>query len=317
MTVSVIIPTYNNAKYITDAIESVQRQTYKDTEIIVVDDGSTDNTQEMMANFSDITYLQQYHQGPAVARNRGLREAHGEYIQFLDSDDVLLPTKLEKCLSVFESHPNVGLVYTGYEVRTSDLSEPVAIQPPILQKPQGSDLMALINSTTTIFAPHCALIRQACIDTVGGFNESLIGTEDWYLWISLAAQGTVFYHLDEILAWTRKHDTNLSSNVMNLAYARLNAYEALHQLDIPPDIVDVNYLIAGRHHMLAIRLWQAGMRAEARKHMLKAMKLHSQGRISRRVLLFLSYFVGVDVAVRLLSPFANFKDLLNSYENPR
>lgn len=317
LTVSVIVPTFNNAKYIVAAIDSIRKQSHKDTEIIVIDDGSTDNTQQIMKTFPDVVYVYQQHQGPAKARNKGLSEAHGEYIQFLDSDDVLLPTKLEKCLAVFDSHPDVGLVYTDYEVRNSDLKEPIAIQSTIPQKPQGSVLAELINSMSTFFAPHCALIRRSHIDAVNGFNEHLMGTEDWFLWVSLAAQGVGFYHLNEVLAWTRKHDTNLSNNTLNLAYARLHAYEALRQLNISSDIIDVDTMIAGRHHMLGIRLWQVGQRTQAREHILRAIVLDHRGRLSRALLLLLSYFTEADSAVQFQTTLSKLKNQIYRHEDSR
>ena len=117
---SVIIPTYNRAAYIADAIQSVQSQDHADVEIIVADDGSTDDTPAIVAGFGDaLLYLPLAHSGlPAATRNRGLAKATGDFVAFLDSDDLFLPHKLKSQLSVLLSHPEAGLVYSdGYYFR--------------------------------------------------------------------------------------------------------------------------------------------------------------------------------------------------------
>ena len=139
----------------------------------------------------------------------------------------------------------------------------------------------LVNYTATFFAPHCALTRREHIKAIGGFNEALKGTEDWYFWVHLAAYNVVFYHLDEVLVWTRMHGEQLSRKALTMAYARLKAYEALRDLPIPPDVIDLDREIAGRHHMVAIKLWETGQRAEARKYLLSAIHLDHHGRLNR------------------------------------
>jgi glycosyltransferase involved in cell wall biosynthesis len=112
-TVSVIIPTYNRAGLLPSAIQSVLDQTYKNYEIIVIDDGSTDNTKEVIKPYLDhITFLEADHGGPAHARNIGMKAAKGKYISFLDSDDLLIPYKLEMQVKFIETHPEVALVST-------------------------------------------------------------------------------------------------------------------------------------------------------------------------------------------------------------
>jgi glycosyltransferase involved in cell wall biosynthesis len=111
--VSVIVPTYNYAEFIGEAIKSVLDQTIQDFEILVIDDGSTDNTKEVVLSFGDkVRYFYQSQQGPAKARNKGIVESKGEYIAFLDADDVWLPSKLEKQVNLFRSNPKLGMVVT-------------------------------------------------------------------------------------------------------------------------------------------------------------------------------------------------------------
>ena len=116
--VSVIIPTYNRKHLLKEALGSVFSQTYKNLQVIVVDDGSTDNTQDIISDFKDkrITYIKQGHRGASSARNKGIENAKGEYTAFLDSDDRWLPTKIEKQMDVFKnSKVNPGVVYCGIE----------------------------------------------------------------------------------------------------------------------------------------------------------------------------------------------------------
>ena len=119
--VSVIIPTYNRAKFLLDAIESVLNQTYPNVEIIVIDDGSTDNTKEVLKPFDGkIRYLSSNHSGVAHARNLGMRAASGKYIAFLDSDDMYLPYKLSLQVDFIEKHPAIGMVCSDISGRYED-----------------------------------------------------------------------------------------------------------------------------------------------------------------------------------------------------
>src|SRR6056297_2743784 len=113
--ISVIIPTYNRGHIITRAIDSALRQTYRDFEIIVIDDGSTDNTRTVLEPYQDqIKYFYQENRGVTEARNKGIKESYGEFIAFLDSDDYWLPEKLEMQMNYFKNHPEVAMVYTRH-----------------------------------------------------------------------------------------------------------------------------------------------------------------------------------------------------------
>ena len=115
--VTIITPTYNRAAFLPQAIDGVLAQTYRNFELIVVDDGSTDSTQEMMEGYAEdprVRYFYQPNQGQSVARNWGLEEARGEYICFLDSDNAWFPDKLEKSLNAFRENPDVDVIYGDY-----------------------------------------------------------------------------------------------------------------------------------------------------------------------------------------------------------
>jgi hypothetical protein len=187
-TASVIIPTYNQARLVTRAVDSVLAQSFTDYEIIVVDDGSTDDTRAVLARYGQgLTYFYQENRERSAARNLGLRRASGKYVMFLDADDVLLPNMLSVQAEYLERHPRAALVH-GYalmaDARGRVLRPPVLMGAPLDpgQHPFGS----LVMGTPILI--HTTLIRRECLDVVGGFDEALSVSEDWDLWLRLAAR---------------------------------------------------------------------------------------------------------------------------------
>ncbi|MFW5883131.1 MAG: glycosyltransferase family 2 protein, partial [Verrucomicrobiota bacterium] len=182
--VSVIIPTYNRKALLARAIESVQAQTFTDFELLVIDDGSTDGTAELMAALDEprLRYLQQpQNAGVAAARNRGLREARGRYIAFLDSDDTWLPHKLASQVEILDAAPEaVGLVYGGVEDVGADTTRT------FLPEAEGRIFEALLLSNVVHAATITSLIRRSAILTAGFFDEQLPAIEDWDYWVRLA-----------------------------------------------------------------------------------------------------------------------------------
>ena len=181
--VSVIIPTYNKSQYLREAIKSVLNQTYKNIEVIVVDDGSTDNTKEIVESFNDsrIIYIFQENKGPAIARNTGIKKAQGEYIAFLDSDDLWLKEKLEKQVDFMEKNSEIGLLGTGcYEV--TDKGKIIGKKIfPIKNKILQKDLIKY-NS----FIQSSVMIRKEVFDKVGLYDKSFRESEDYELWLRIA-----------------------------------------------------------------------------------------------------------------------------------
>jgi glycosyltransferase involved in cell wall biosynthesis len=205
--VSVVIPCYNYARFLPDAVASLLAQSFEGWELIVVDDGSTDATpataQQLMARHSDrrIRLFQQPNAGPAAARNTGAGRAVGEYLLFLDADDMLAPTLLERTVAVLREQPAVGFVYTGMRLFGQDQHEWPSV-------PFDLALLTLDNYVL----PH-ALVRRAAWAHVGGFDAIHFpyGFEDWDFWLRVAAAGWHGWHIAAPLVAYRRHGPSLSA----------------------------------------------------------------------------------------------------------
>jgi glycosyltransferase involved in cell wall biosynthesis len=210
--VSVIIPAYNAAPYISAAISSVLEQEYEYLEIIVVDDGSTDGTAEVAATFGDrIRYFRIPNSGPSAARNFGIAKATGKYVAFLDADDWWFPGKIKTQLDILKNDTLVAFVCAdwfngenGDEEKTSALSSGYKA----LHEPASFDLMLDENfvNTSTVVVERDKLIKN------GLFNERLRGAEDRHLWIRLLTGGDA-YICREILAFRRYHPGNTTATL--------------------------------------------------------------------------------------------------------
>jgi len=204
--VRVVIPTFNNARFVAEAIQSVLDQSVADLEIVVVDDGSTDATREVVGGIADrrVAYRRQENQGPSAARNNALRDATNELVAFLDADDLWLPDKLARQLALVDASPTVGLVHGAYIVVDEQRRELRRRLGPGLSG-RVADRLAVENlvsgSATT------ALVRRAVLDEVGLFDESLRGGEDWDLWFRIARVAELAY-VPEPIAKVRLHSTN-------------------------------------------------------------------------------------------------------------
>lgn len=206
--VSVIIPTYNRAHLVTEALRSVFGQTFKEYEVIVVDDGSTDGTGEILKSYADrIRYIYQENEGIAGARNRGILLSRGKYIAFLDSDDRWLPEKLERQIAYLEAHPKVGLLCTHlfrYEIGREEAREKC---PPKFPK-DFEELLEGPNGVPT----STAVVRRDCFMAVGLFDPTLPPIEDWDMWLRIA-QRFQMDCLKEVLSENRKHPENTTKDL--------------------------------------------------------------------------------------------------------
>jgi glycosyltransferase involved in cell wall biosynthesis len=212
--VSVIIPTYKRRDYLKLTLQSVLNQTFNDFEIIVVDDGTpNDDNFFLCQTFEKVKYIKiENSGGPAKPRNVGIREARGKYIAFVDDDDLWLPHKLEKQLTILENNPDFGLVHNCCQVIDENGIEKKEIigRPGSLDVKHGDVSMRMMGNWTIMMPTP--LVKVEVIDKVGFFNEKIPSAlEDVEFWTRCSFV-TRFYYLDEALVQYRVHSTNISSN---------------------------------------------------------------------------------------------------------
>ncbi len=198
--VSVVIPVYNGERHIKDAIDSVLAQTYSQVELIVVDDGSTDNTKSLIKEYEGVEYRYQKNAGQAAARNSGIKHSRGEFVAFLDADDVWLPDKLEKQVPLF-SDPSVGLVYCNMKFFGSSCKFNSRFEMSNGKVYRGSVTPQLLCRN---FIPvSTAVARKSVVNEAGLFDERVeyrpVGGEDYELWLRISIQHDVDF-VDAILA---------------------------------------------------------------------------------------------------------------------
>jgi glycosyltransferase involved in cell wall biosynthesis len=210
--VSIIIPTYNHARFIAQAVRSALAQTHAALEVFVVDDGSTDDTQAVLAQFAgSITVVCQQNAGVCAARNNGLWHARGEYVLFLDSDDVLHPDAVAIKAALLDADPKAALAYSAWHY-LDESGDRVLNE--VHPKPAGDPLTHLLLRSLG-FPPGNALLRRSMLKDAGGWDTSLSGAADTDLWIRLAYAGHAFAYSDEVLFGYR-----LVQNSMSRNYAR-------------------------------------------------------------------------------------------------
>lgn len=209
--VTVIIPTYNHSDYILEAIHSVLDQKYKNCEIIVVDDGSTDDTAGVLRPMVEqrlIRYIYQKNRGESAARNRGLVEASGRYIAFLDSDDLFELEKLEVQVRYLQDHPGVGLVHSGFTKFNNEGNDLGYRDPSWFT---GVIYPQILSYWTTLMAINTVLLPRKVFEDIGFFDESLRIGEDLDMWRRIARKYP-FGYIDKSLARVRVHAGNISGD---------------------------------------------------------------------------------------------------------
>lgn len=206
--VSVIMPCYNSGSYLLEAIQSIKDNIeIANYEIIIIDDGSTDTKTitiiKALKDEPNLITLSQINKGPAAARNAGIDIAKGIYLLFLDSDNKIRKTYVNKAISAFSKDSSLGVVYANPIIFGNVTEERI-------YKSRSFDFAFLFTGN---YIDMCSVVKKAAIDEVGGFDENMIGLEDWELWIRLAKQDWKFYFLDEDLFEYRITETSLSEAV--------------------------------------------------------------------------------------------------------
>lgn len=246
--ISVIIPAYNQGRFLGDAVRSVLNQTYASLEVIVVDDGSTDDTADVARSFKDrrLCYVYQDNRGLSGARNTGIRQARGTYISYLDSDDLFLPRKLALLLRKIEEEPALGFV-AGQAVPINAEGAPVgevfAKEPP--QDPK--DL--LLNNP---FHVGSVLVSMDWQRRVGFFDESLRSYEDWDMWLRLALAGCEMGWVDEPVSLYRFHQEQMTRDGRQMTTATFQVLDKwFEERELPESWRDMHDLAYSMAHLRA------------------------------------------------------------------
>jgi cellulose synthase/poly-beta-1,6-N-acetylglucosamine synthase-like glycosyltransferase len=219
ITFSIVMPSYNTEATIDAAIRSVLSQTRGDFELIVADDGSTDGTASRIERFLEdgrIQLIRAPHRGPAAARNAAVAESVGEYVCFLDSDDLWLPVYLEVMWATLQAHPNASVAFTDAWVlfdavkkigRRTAMAE---YRPSSIPDAPAAFLRALLEDGNFVY--YSAMVRRRALEAAGVFNESLRGPEDYELWLRIAAHGCSFVHCEQVLAVYRRRPGQITAD---------------------------------------------------------------------------------------------------------
>jgi glycosyltransferase involved in cell wall biosynthesis len=276
--VTAAIPTYNRARFLPGALESVFAQTFTDYEVVVVDDGSTDDTSEVVAPYLDrIRYLRQENAGRSAARNACIRAAAGRYVSFLDSDDRWLPGKLERHVPLLEARPSVGMVHGHVDVIDDD-DRPLPAATDFHHRLwsaahragasyAGYALECRCFSTATTF-------RAEVFDRVGLYDESL-ALDDYELYLRVALDYEIVF-LEESVAEYRYHGENMDSRQLTLGQIQ-GAEKHLRLLEERGDVAERDRARRNLHAMLARSYNVLGDQSAARRHALRALRPDALG----------------------------------------
>lgn len=219
---SIIIPAYNQARYLASSIESALAQTTSACEVIVVNDGSTDDTAALLERFGDrIRVVTQANAGLSAARNAGFRNARGDFLLFLDADDLLMPDAIEKLMVVLSSRPDIDLVVGGWDCIDERGEQIIAWHKPATTEPHKrlrDDFLRTI-ALGNLFPVHAALLRRRCFESCGVFDTELQSFEDWDLWLRLAGYGHRAEVIDAPVARYRRHGASMSRDLTRMEHA--------------------------------------------------------------------------------------------------
>lgn len=267
-TVSIILPTYNRAHLLSRAIQSVLDQTYQDFELIIVDDGSTDNTEEIVKSFNDerIKYIWQgENKGVSAARNTGIKMAKGKYIAFQDSDDEWMPEKLEKQVRAFEAAlPEVGIVYTGFFTVINDKKRYITSIGVTLEE---GDIFSTLLKGNFIGAPTI-LIKRECFERVGMFDDLFPPMEDWKLLLKMSRHYQ-FKCIDEPLVTSYLQPDSISANQSALIKAFKLILETYFE-----DIKQDRRVLASYYFRLGNFLCPYGELSQGRSYLFRSIKTY-------------------------------------------
>lgn len=226
--VSIITPAYNAGAYIAETVKSVLAQTYPNFEHIIVDDGSTDNTAQVVRAFSDsrIKYLRQENRGQSAARNAGIAASSGKYIAFLDADDLFLPEKLAEQVSYLEAYPDCDFCYC--KIYHFFNEEPAKFYYLEMEHPAGHIFERLLE--TNFINPVSAMVRRDVFDRYGAFEPKFPWADEQYLWLKLSYRKARFCYLDKALAYCRLHRSSFTNRPLYFEKSQEQCLQILHEV---------------------------------------------------------------------------------------
>lgn len=291
--VSAIIPNYNYGHFLAQTVDSVLAQTYKNVEIIVVDDGSTDDSARVLDGYGEkIRWFRQANEGVSEARNRGVAESRGEILAFLDSDDIWLPEKIEKQVEIFQSDALVGLVHCG----CVDFDNDGRLLEEHLEGLSGNVAEEMIRYRRAVIlgGGSAVAVRRRVFDEIGGFDPSLSPAEDWEFYFQAMRRHKVGF-VPEILMKYRRHGGNNHMNIKRMERAIVGAYDKVFaEKDFEFNSIK-NACYGKIHTVLAGSYFHAGDYPNFFKQMFKALWLSPEN---------IAHFAGF--------PFRRTKRLINT-----
>jgi glycosyltransferase involved in cell wall biosynthesis len=277
--VSIVIPTYNQAHYIGEALDSALAQTRAADEILVVDNGSTDRTPDIVRSYPDVRYIRQRNQGVCGSSNRGIREANGDYIVMLHSDDRLLPRHLEVSLNAFCEHPEAAFVCGDYRWFGA---EGLWHQHHCTPSPDYYGTLLRLNF---IGPPLVIMFRREVLLRLGGFRPEFEGADDQELYLRIARAHPIYCH-HQVIAEYRRHDSQNSRKCALMLKASISALQAQRRYFHGSKIYQEAYRagIRYRQNLYGEELFWQGLRAARTGRWTEAslcfgtlMKYHPQG----------------------------------------
>ncbi len=265
--VSVVIPTYNRKSIISRAINSVLNQTYKNYEIIIVDDGSTDDTIEYIKDHfnSKVKCISQKNKGASSARNRGISEAKGKYVAFLDSDDEWVESKLQGQVAFLEKNPEIALL-CGRTYRSDNIKK---VNSSISQSIVG-DLFPTLFMHSFVSTPT-VIVKKEVLDEVGGFDTNYKSAEDFDLWLKITKNYKCAF-LPDLVAIVNRGKDNLSTDKITLHLHALTILEIHYDENRIPrnkynKAISDSYIALGRNYL------KSGQISQAKKSFIKSFKI--------------------------------------------
>lgn len=307
--VSIVIPTYNRCALLRSTVDSVLAQTYPNIEVIVVDDGSTDDTPAMLAGYGDrLTVLRQENRGGTAARNAGIAASRGAFVSVLDHDDLLLPEKVEKQIRLFERNPRLGLVhcrwyFIGPQGHRLDKIGPL---------PEGDVRQQLLLGC--FLWSGGPLVRREILEKIGCFDEG-VWSSDWDLWLRIALDGQLFGCAQQPLGSYRilrdssmadiSRTERLDARLLEKAFARPDLPAELAALKKPA--------FANWHFWLSRRYYSTGLWPEAKRNLSQAISLHPTLQEQRAA--FLDTMVNEALDVRVNDPIGFIEGFLAHLPN--